>query len=86
MILAPAAAERNTRTAAEEWRESGARIQEPGFRIQEPEVQELQNLIVSSGREQFALEAAEDSARASLALLSGFFFRRSQSELLAPDS
>jgi hypothetical protein len=33
MILAPAAAERNTRTAAEEWRESGV-----------AGVQELQNL------------------------------------------
>jgi hypothetical protein len=36
MILAPAAAERNTRTAAEEWLDSGGRIQESEFRIREP--------------------------------------------------
>jgi hypothetical protein len=75
MILAPAAAERNTRTAAEEWLDSGGRIQESEFRIREPgaKSQELQNLIVPSELEQFALEAAEASARASSASLSGFF-------------
>jgi hypothetical protein len=82
MILAPAAAERNTRTAAEEWLDSGGRIQESEFRIQNSEFgsqeprarsQELQNLIIPSELEQFALEAAEASARASSASLSGFF-------------
>ena len=74
MILAPAAAERNTRTAAEEWRESGGRIQEAGFRIQEPGVQEFGSGVTESKQSlQRLLEAAKASARASSALLSEFF-------------
>jgi hypothetical protein len=55
--------------------EAGFRSQNSEFRIREPgaKSQELQNLIVPSELEQFALEAAEASARASSASLSGFF-------------
>jgi hypothetical protein len=38
MILVPAAVERNTRTAAEGWLDSGFRIQEPEFRIQKQHI------------------------------------------------
>jgi hypothetical protein len=65
MILAPAAAERNTRTAAEEWRESGVRsCRSSGV---------AESVHPFTGSEDSLLEPPEASVRELVALLSGYF-------------